>query len=61
MGDFLKGTFGKLLQLIFVILGFILLFSGIFGGNLFLVVVGILFWCASFGIRYWLGHIVRHR
>ena len=62
MGDFLKGTFGTFLQFCFVILGFILIFAGFFGGgNWFLIILGILCWCASVGVRYWLGHIVRHR
>ena len=61
MRDFLRGTIGKLLQVVLTILGFVFLFVGIFSGSIITVVVGILCWCIAFGIRYWLGQIFRHR
>lgn len=68
MQDFLKGMFGKLLQVILALLGIGLFIAGLIscasshsvasGICLFL---SLLCWCAIFGIRYWLGHIVRMR
>lgn len=61
MGDFLRGTIGRLLQIVFVLLGLVLVFGGLFGGSGLAVVFGVVCWCAAFGIRYWLGHIIRQR
>lgn len=67
MRDFLRGTFGILLQVILVILGMILLIGGCIGtiaspsGGILVTVLGILCLCAAGGIRYWLGHIIRNR
>jgi len=67
MKDFLRGTLGKLLQILLVIAGFMLLalsceFHPDTMGNIasiVLKILGILCFCAVFGIRYWLGNIVR--
>jgi len=71
MGDFLKGMFGRLLQIILSILSIGLIFSGIMScsieganqtvGGWILFILGVLCGCAVFGIRYWLGHIARIR
>lgn len=71
MNDFLRGTLGKLAQIVLTLLGFLLLFSGFFscalsnsgnsGVSIFLVILGIVCFCAVFGIRYWLGSINRLR
>ncbi len=72
MNDFLKGTFGRLLQIVFGLLSIILIFSGImscgFGDSTgdtasgwILFILGVVSGCAVFGIRYWLGHIGRIR
>lgn len=68
MGDFLRGTIGRFLQIILVIAGIILIISSFVScgnentgtGTLYLI-LAILCWSAVFGIRYWLGHILRHR
>lgn len=68
MRDFFIGTLGKLLQVVFTIvgLGFVLVSFGSFisgsaalGG--LLLFIGIFFLCGIFGIRYALGHVIRHR
>jgi len=68
MKDFLAGTFGKFLQLVLSVLGLVFLIVGFvscasenvtIGAILFLL--GILCFCAVFGVRYWLGHIMRLR
>jgi hypothetical protein len=72
MRDFLRGTFGKLLQILLLIIGSIFMlfgftscvFSGGGGKGVAVVVfyiLGILCYCASYGIKYWLGTIYRHR
>ena len=71
MRDFLRGTFGKLLQIVFAFLSIILIFTGIMScavgstgstiGGWIMFILGILLGCASFGVRYWLGHIARVR
>jgi protein-S-isoprenylcysteine O-methyltransferase Ste14 len=61
MRDILKGAFGMFLTIILVILGFAFLFGGIFSANIIAIIIGILCFCFAFGIRYWLGHIIRHR
>jgi len=66
MKNFLRGTIGKLLQIILVILGFSFLVYGFDSCAsssrvsmwLFLV-LSILCFSAAGGIRYWLGHIIR--
>jgi len=59
--DFLIGTFGKLLQVVFVIVGLLLFFGGLFGDSGVAVVLGIVFLCMVGGIRYALGGIFRMR
>lgn len=64
--DFLVGTFGKVLQVVFVVAGVFLLISGLIDdpeGKLLVgrIIGGVLCLCASFGIRYALGHVVRFR
>ena len=65
MKDFLRGTFGVFAQIVLVVLGMVLIgascVAGLGPGNIVLLVLGILCFCASAGIRYWLGHIVRMR
>ena len=68
MKDFLRGTLGKLAQIVLAILGVFFFISGLIScgsshttaGGIYLF-LGILCWCAIGGIRYWLGHIVRMR
>jgi len=68
MKDFLRGTIGRLLQIILGIAGLIFIISSFVScgnehtgtGTLYLV-LGILCLSAVFGIRYWLGHIFRQR
>jgi len=68
MKDFLKGTMGRFLQIILGIAGLGLMISGFVScgsdhtgmGTLYLV-LAILCWSAVFGIRYWLGHIIRQK
>ena len=68
MRDFLRGTIGKFLQIILSIAGFGLLIASFVScgnehtgtGSLYLI-LAILCWSATFGIRYWLGHIFRQR
>lgn len=62
--DFLVGTFGKVLQVVLVGAGIFLLISGLIDdpqGKLLVgrIIGGILCLCASFGVRYALGHVVR--
>jgi len=64
--DFLVGTFGKVLQVVLVGAGLFLLISGLIDdpqGKLLVgrIIGGILCLCASFGVRYALGHVVRFR
>ena len=59
--DFLVGTFGKILQVAFVIAGLFLLIGGIFGGSGLSIVLGIVFLCMGAGMRYALGSIFRIR
>jgi len=72
MNDFLRGTFGRLLQIVFSLLSLILIFSGIMSCGVgvrsgdtvlgwILFVLGVVSGCAAFGVRYWLGHIGRIR
>lgn len=59
--DFLIGTFGKLLQVVFIGIGILLIiFSGLLG-SIGYVVLGVLFLCAAYGVRYAIGYIIRHR
>ena len=59
--DFLVGTFGKLLQVVFVGIGILLIiFSGLLGSFGF-VIVGVLFLCAAYGVHYAMGYIIKHR
>jgi hypothetical protein len=68
MRDFLRGTLGRLAQVILGILGLFFLIVSLVScgashtaeGYIFLFLC-ILCWCAIGGIRYWLGHIVRMR
>jgi len=64
--DFMVGTFGKVLQVVLVGAGIFLLISGLIDdpqGKLLVgrIIGGILCLCASFGVRYALGHVVRFR
>jgi len=67
MRDFLRGTFGMLLQIVLTVLGLFFLAASCVGvvfspgAGAVGVVLGILCLCAAFGIRYWLGTIHRHR
>jgi hypothetical protein len=59
MKDFLKGTFGVYLQTMLIILGVLSIgascVAGKRVGNIVLLVLGILCFCAVAGIRHWLG------
>lgn len=64
--DFLVGTFGKVLQVVLVGAGLFLVISGLIDdpmGGLLIgrIIGGVLCLCASFGIRYALGQIIRFR
>ncbi len=64
--DFLVGTFGKVLQVVLVGAGIFVVISGLIddpmGGLLISRIIGgVLCLCASFGIRYALGQIIRIR
>ena len=61
MKDFLVGTLGKLLQVIFTLAGLVLLLGGCTQGSGGYLIGGIVLLCAAFGARYALGHIVRGR
>lgn len=61
MKDFLIGTFGKLLMVIFTLGGLLLLLGGLFGGSIGMLIGGIVLLCAAGGVRYALGHIIRPR
>jgi len=66
--DFLAGTFGRFLQLVFSVVGLVLFIVGLVScsdeqvalGGAFLL-LSMLCFCAVFGVRYWLGHIMRIR
>ena len=68
MRDFLKGTIGRFLQIILVIAGLALIVESLVScgnehtgiGSLYLI-LAILCFSAAFGIRYWLGHIIRQK
>ncbi|MDO8579162.1 MAG: hypothetical protein Q7R50_08325 [Dehalococcoidales bacterium] len=60
--DFLVGTFGKMLQVLFLLGGLALLLGGILGGGSGgQIAVGFLLLCMSFGVRYAMGEIFRMR
>lgn len=59
--DFLVGTFGKILQVLFVVAGLLLLVGGLFGGSVVGIVLGIVLLCMGAGMRYALGSIFRMR
>jgi len=64
--DFLVGTFGKVLQVVLIGAGLFLVISGLIDdpmGGLLIgrIIGGVLCLCASFGIRYALGQIIRFR
>lgn len=71
MRDFLRGTLGKFLQILLALASVVLIFSGLLscgslttGGTILgwvLFILGILCGCGVFGIRYWLGHVIRMR
>ncbi len=59
--DFLLGTFGTILQVLFVVTGLFLLIGGLFGGSGVGIVLGIVLLCMGAGMRYALGSIFRMR
>ncbi len=59
--DFLLGTFGMILQVLFIIAGAVLLIGGLFGGSAVGIVLGIVLLCMGAGMRYALGSIFRMR
>ncbi len=59
--DFLVGTFGKILQVLFIVAGLFLLIGGLLGGSGIGIVLGIVFLCMGAGMRYALGSILRMR
>jgi len=59
--DFLLGTFGMILQVLFIIAGLSLLIGGLFGGSGVGIVLGIVLLCMGAGMRYALGSIFRIR
>ncbi len=71
MKDFLRGTLGRLLQIVLTIAAVILMFSGVNScvtsdnpqniGGWALFILGIISACGVFGVRYWLGHIGKLR
>ena len=65
MKDFLRGTMGCALQIVLFVAGcFLIAYSVDRGSDIsrnLMIVLGILCFCAVFGIRYWLGNIFRIR
>jgi len=68
MKDFLKGTIGKMLQILLGIIGlscFVFSFGSCIQDNMgqgyLLIFIGFLCFATSFGIRYWLGYIIKTR
>lgn len=68
MGDFLRGTFGCLLQgvlmvlaIVFIILGFVSCANDHAGYGSLFIILSVLCFAAEFGVRYWLGRINRIR
>ena len=59
--DFLVGTFGKILQVLFVVAGVFLLIGGVLGGSGIGIALGIVLLCMGAGMRYALGSIFRIR
>jgi Kef-type K+ transport system membrane component KefB len=72
MNDFLRGTLGRLVQIVLAIIGILFLFISVMScsfssqhgsivmGWIFFI-LGILCFCAIYGIRYWLGTIIRRK
>jgi len=69
MKDFLRGTLGMLLQVVLNIAGLLLvgigcvscMFGEASGPGVVCAILGVLCFCAAFGIKYWLGHVARLR
>ena len=64
--DFLAGTGARLMQLVFIFAGLYLVISGLIinpEGKIVMIrlVGGVICLCASFGVKYALGQIVRFR
>ena len=59
--DFLVGTVGAILRVVFTVVGFVLLLAGIVSGSAAYAIGGVVALCAVAGIRYALGHIARIR
>ena len=61
MKDFIIGTLGGILQIVFILAGLGFLLQGCAQGSGGSIVGGIILLCAAYGVRYALGHIVRIR
>ena len=59
--DFLVGTVGRLLLILFVVGGIVALFAGFMMSSIGVAVLGVVFLCTASGVKYALGRIVRWR
>lgn len=55
--DFLVGTVGKLLQVLFFLGGLSFLLGGLFGGSGVSIGIGVVLLCMGFGVRYGLVNL----
>lgn len=61
MRDFIAGTLGTLLRVVFILLGIIFIISGIVSDKILWAILGVIFLCIAAGIKYALGSIFRMR
>jgi 1,4-dihydroxy-2-naphthoate octaprenyltransferase len=61
MRDFIAGTLGTLLRVVFVLIGIVLIISGLASDKILWAILGVIFLCMAAGIKYALGSIFRIR
>jgi 1,4-dihydroxy-2-naphthoate octaprenyltransferase len=61
MRDFIAGTPGTLLRVVFVLIGIVLIISGLASDKILWAILGVIFLCMAAGIKYALGSIFRIR
>lgn len=61
MRDFIAGTLGTLLRVVFILLGILFIISAIVSDKILWAIVGVIFLCIAAGIKYALGSIFRMR
>jgi len=61
MRDFIAGTLGTLLRVVFILLGIIFIISAIASDKILWAILGVIFLCIAAGIKYALGSIFRMR